>query len=61
MLLKELKPGMLDGRKWFYHDSPVMNIDEKETQSFDETLEKMEKKFQPSQESFYINSHSFIQ
>ena len=61
MMLKELKPGMLDGRKWFYHDSPVMNIDEKEAQSFDETLEKMEKKYQPSQEEFYINSHSFIQ
>jgi putative acetyltransferase len=61
MMLKELKPGMLDGRKWFYYDSPVMSIDKKEAQRFDESLEKMEKKVQPSQEEFYIHSHSFMQ
>ncbi|VFU14879.1 Predicted N-acetyltransferase YhbS [anaerobic digester metagenome] len=61
MLVKELKPGALDGRKWVYYDSPVMKIDEQEAQRFDETLEKMEKKYQPSQEVFYIHSHSFVQ
>lgn len=61
MMVKELKPNALDGRKWVYYDSPAMNIDEQEAQRFDESLEKMEKKFQPSQEEFYILSHSFVQ
>jgi len=61
MMVKELKPEALDGRKWVYYDSPVMNIDEQEAGRFDESLEKMEKKFQPSQEEFYIHSHSIIQ
>jgi len=60
MLVKELKPNVLDGRQWVYYDSPVMRVDEKEVSKFDEKLEKMEKKFQPSQEEFYINSHSTI-
>ncbi|MDO4273954.1 MAG: N-acetyltransferase [Eubacteriales bacterium] len=60
MMVKELKPGTLDGRKWFYYDSPVMQIDEEEARRFDEGLEKMEKKYQPSQEEFYILSHSLI-
>ncbi len=44
MMVKELKPGVLDGRKWFYHDSPVMQIEEQDAQRFDESLEPMEKK-----------------
>ena len=61
MLVKELKPGALDGRVWYYSDSPVMNIDEQEAQAFDDGLEKMEKKWMPSQEAFYIMSHSFVE
>ena len=61
MMVKELKPDVLDGRKWVYHDSPVMNIDEEAAARFDDGLEKMEKKVQPSQEVFYIHSHSVIQ
>jgi predicted N-acetyltransferase YhbS len=61
MMVKELKPEAMDGRKWAYYDSPVMKIDEQEAGRFDESLEKMEKKFQPSQEEFYIHSHSIIQ
>ena len=61
MMIKELKPGALDGRKWVYYESPVMKIDEQEAERFDESLEIMEKKFQPSQEEFYIHSHSVIQ
>ncbi len=60
MLVKELKPEILDGRKWVYVESPVMKIDENEAERFDESLEKMEKKFQPSQEEFYIHSHATI-
>ena len=60
MLVKELTPGVLDGRKWVYHQSSVMELDEDEAERFDQTLEPMEKQFQPSQEEFYIYSHSTI-
>lgn len=60
MMVKMLKPDALDERKRFYHDSPVMHFDEQEALRFDESLEPMEKKHQPSQEEFYIHSHSFI-
>lgn len=61
MMVKELKPEALDGRKWFYYESPVMKIDEQEAERFDESLEKMEKKVLPCQEEFYIHSHSIMQ
>ncbi len=61
MMVKELVPGVLNGKKWFYHDSPVMAITEEEAQKYDDTLEKMEKKHLPSQEEFYIMSHSFLE
>ncbi len=61
MMVKELKPNALDGRKWFYYDSPVMQIDEKDAERFDASLEPMEKGYQPSQEAFYISSHSVVQ
>ena len=61
MLVKELKPGALDGRLWFYSDSPVMNVDEREGQAFDDGLGKMEKTWMPSQEAFYIMSHAFVE
>jgi len=60
MMVKELKPDILDGREWIYHQSPVMELDEKQAEIFDNGLEKMEKKYQPSQEEFYINSQSFL-
>jgi len=59
MLVKELKPGTLDGRKWVYL-SPVFDIDKKEAERFDEGFEPWEKKYQPSQEEFYIYSHSVV-
>ena len=61
MMVKELTPHALDGRKWFYYESPVMAVSEEEAQKYDDTLEKLEKKFLPSQEEFYIMSHSFIE
>ena len=61
MLVKELKPEALDGRKWIYHDSPVFQVDEQQAERFDERLEKLEKKCQPSQEEFYILSQSVLQ
>ncbi len=61
MMVKELRPDVLSGKKWVYRQSPVFEIDEQEVQHFDEGLEYMEKKYQPSQESFYIYSHSIMQ
>ncbi|MEY8321770.1 N-acetyltransferase [Lachnospiraceae bacterium 46-61] len=61
MLVKELKQNTLQGKKWTYYDSPIMNIDVKDAERFDEHLEKMDKKYQTSQEEFYIYSHSFIE
>ena len=61
MLVKELVADTFDGRRWIYYDSPVMQVDETDAQRFDDTLEKMEKRYQPSQEEFYILSNSFVQ
>ncbi len=61
MMVKELKPGVLDGRKRVYRQSPVFEIDEQEAERFDAGLESLEKKYQPSQEEFYIHSHSIMQ
>ena len=61
MMVKELVPGTLDGRKWLYTDSPVMSISEEEARKYDDTWEPLEKKYQPSQEEFYIMSHSFVE
>ena len=61
MLVKELAPGALDGRRWFYYDSPVMAIREEDAQRYDDTLPAMEKKCQPSQDEFYIMSQSFLE
>lgn len=61
MLVKELTEKSLDGRKWCYIESDVyQNINEQAAEQFDSGFEKMEKKFQPSQEEFYIHSHSKI-
>lgn len=60
MLVKELVPGALDGRTWIYKESPAMQIREEDAKRFDDTLEKMEKKWQPSQEEFYILSNAVL-
>ena len=61
MLVKELVLGALDMKTWTFYDSPVMAVNEKEAQKYDDGLERMEKRQQPSQEEFYIMSHSFIE
>ena len=58
MLAKELKENVLDGRKWSYIESEVMKFDEEKAEEFDKLFEKMEKKYMPSQEVFYIMSNS---
>lgn len=60
MMVKELRAGALDGRKWVYRDSPVMAIDEEEARRYDDTLAPMAREYRPSQEEFYIMSHSCV-
>lgn len=61
MLVKQLREGALDGRKWVYRDSPVMDIDQEAARRYDDTLEPMERKHLPSQEEFYIMSRSSVE
>lgn len=61
LMVKELKEGVLDGRRWFYTYSPVMDLDAQEVQNYDSALEPLEKKYLPSQDEFYIMSHSFVE
>ena len=62
LLVKELKEGTFDGRKWFYHqnDADALCDDEKLVDEYDKKFPPKEKAWQPSQEEFYIHSHSII-
>lgn len=61
MLVKELVPNALNGRKWHYADSPVMAVSEEDAARYDATLAPLEKKTLPSQEEFYIMSNSYVE
>lgn len=61
MMDRELIPGALGEKNWTYRDSPAMGISEEEARAYDDTLAPKERKYQPSQEEFYIMSHSFLQ
>ena len=60
MLVKELKTGVLDGTRWYFEESEAYNVDEAEAEEFDKQFAAKEKKVLPSQEEFYIHSHSVI-
>lgn len=59
LLVKELVPGVLDGRKWYFYESPVGELmSEEDFAEFDSTFPVMEKAWRPSQEIFYIQCRS---
>lgn len=60
MMVKELKEGVLDGKKWYYKQSPAFEMDMAGYEEFDRTHEAMMPGYQPSQEAFYIHSHSTL-
>lgn len=60
MLVKELVPGTLNGTKRVYRESPACEFEKADAEKFDEQFEPMKKEFCPSQEEFYIHSHSII-
>ena len=60
MLVKELKPGALDGRRWDYQDSPVMAVAGRRL-CVRRRVPRKERKHTPDQEAFYIMSHAFLE
>ncbi len=60
LLVKELADGAFEGKDWTYRYSPVMDIDEAEARRFDDALAPLEKKWQPSQEEFFILSNATL-
>ena len=56
------KPGALDSRKWIYIPSTAADCCENTdaVEAFDATFPPKEKKWMPSQEEFYIYSHSSV-
>lgn len=61
MLVKTFNSHFYDGKRWTYHESPVMNIDIETALAYDDALEKLEKKHLYSQDEFEILCHSFIE
>ncbi|MBQ8566156.1 MAG: N-acetyltransferase, partial [Clostridia bacterium] len=61
-LVCELVPNALDGRKWMYIPSTAADCceDISAVEAFDATFPHKEKKWMPSQEEFYIYSHSSV-
>ena len=60
LLIKELSEGALDGRKWYFKGSDAEKCvgDDEKFEAFDAQFPPKEKCWQPSQEEFYIHSHS---
>jgi len=60
MLVKELVPGILSGKRWHYTMSSVMDIDVATAQEYDDHLPPMKRQWQPSQEAFKIISQAYL-
>ena len=62
LLVKELTPGALSGKHWRYLPSSAEDCcsDQEAVDAFDAAFPPKEKGWQPSQEEFYIHSHSMI-
>ncbi len=60
MLVNELVPNALDGRKWFYRESKAGYFNRQEAENFDKKFPPREKGYKPTQEEFFIYSHSVI-
>ena len=62
LLVCELVPNVLDGKKWVYIPSSAANCceDTAVVEKFDKTFSPKEKKWMPSQEGFYIYRNSSV-
>ena len=62
LLVCELVPGALDGKKWMYLPSTAADCcdDTAAVEAFDATFPPKEKAWMPSQEEFYLYRHSSV-
>ena len=62
LLVAELIPGALEGKNWMYIPSTAADFceDTAAVEAFDATFPAKEKMWMPSQEEFYIYSHSSV-
>ncbi len=61
LFVLELKSGTLDGRHYVYRESDVVTLlDDEKVAEFDRSFPPKEKGWMPSQEKFYIYSHSSV-
>ncbi|MBE6837328.1 MAG: N-acetyltransferase [Ruminococcus sp.] len=62
LLVCELVPGVLDGKKWMYIPSTAADCcdDIAAVEAFDSSFPPKEKMWKPSQEEFYIYRHSSV-
>lgn len=60
MLVKELKAGALEGKKWVYEQSGAFSVDPERFREFDRRFVQLEPGYQPSQEEFFIISHATL-
>ena len=63
LLVAELVPGAFDGRKWMYIPSTAADCceDTAAVEAFDASFPPREKAWAPSQEEFFIYSHSSVE
>jgi len=60
LLVKELCTGAIPNGNWTFHESAVYKIDSNAAEEFNKTFETLIKEYKPSQELFYIYSHSQV-
>lgn len=60
MLVRELRQGALAGHTWRYVESGAYTVPAESYEAFDRAHQPMEKAWRPSQEEFYIYSHSEV-
>ena len=61
LLCLEMNAGLFDGRHYVYRESDVVTLlDDEKVEEFDRSFPPKEKGWMPSQEKFYIYSHSSV-
>lgn len=61
LLVRVFDEGRIAGRKWKYMESGVYEIGREGFEEYDSTFPEKRKEWKPSQEEFWIASHSFIE
>ncbi|MBN2509005.1 MAG: N-acetyltransferase [Spirochaetales bacterium] len=61
LLVYMINKEIFHGSTWTFHESTVCNVDSKKAELFDKGFPEKEKRFEYTQENFWISSHSFIE